>query len=139
MLLPFQMGILCYTTPSVSATKQLFNIIACPAGVWRFRREGRLLLPLTLLIALGTLPVVFIGAIIRATILQDTGRFMIFVSVVLAYIGVCLLCDKKGKARNKSQGKCIITDARLKGFSFIYGNKEYKVNLPEIIIMSVII
>lgn len=139
LLLPFQMGVLGYTTPSVSATNQLFNIIACPAGVWRFWREGRLLAPLTLLIALGTLPGVFIGAVARTTILRETGRFMIFVSMLLAYVGARLLLDKKGKTRNKSGGRCAITASSLKGFTFRYGDGEYKVKSPVIIVMSVVV
>ena len=35
LLLPFQMSFLGYTTPSVSATNQLFNIVAIPSGVIR--------------------------------------------------------------------------------------------------------
>lgn len=38
LLLPFQMSILGYTNPSVSATNQFFNVIACPSGVWRYWR-----------------------------------------------------------------------------------------------------
>lgn len=33
LLLPFQMSVLGYTHPSVSATNQLFNIVAIPSGV----------------------------------------------------------------------------------------------------------
>ena len=61
LLLPFQMSVLGYVNPSVSATNQFFNVLACPAGVWRYWREGRLLWPLTLVVALGTLPGVFAG------------------------------------------------------------------------------
>ena len=32
LLLPFQMSFLGYTAPSVSATNQLFNIVAIPSG-----------------------------------------------------------------------------------------------------------
>ncbi len=71
LLLPFQMSVLGYTNPSVSATNQFFNVLACPAGVWRYWREGRLLWPLTLMVALGTLPGVFAGTLIRINLLPD--------------------------------------------------------------------
>jgi uncharacterized protein len=61
LLLPFQMSFLGYTAPSVSATNQLFNIVAIPSGVWRYYREGRMVWPLTLVVIVGTLPGVFIG------------------------------------------------------------------------------
>ena len=46
LLLPFHMSVLGYVNPSVSATNQFFNILACPPGVWRYWREGRLIWPL---------------------------------------------------------------------------------------------
>lgn len=62
LLLPFQVSILGYVTPSVSATNQVFNILAIPSGVYRFIREGRMLWPLTWAVIIGPLPGVFIGA-----------------------------------------------------------------------------
>ena len=87
LLLPFQMSVLGYTNPSVSATNQFFNIVACPAGVLRYWREGRLLWPVALTIALGTLPGVFLGALIRLNWLPDPQRFKLFAGAVLLYIG----------------------------------------------------
>lgn len=56
LLLPFQMSFLGYTNPSVSATNQLYNIVAIPSGVYRFCREGRMVWPLTWVVVAGTLP-----------------------------------------------------------------------------------
>ncbi|MFA6499933.1 MAG: sulfite exporter TauE/SafE family protein, partial [Desulfurivibrionaceae bacterium] len=61
LLLPFQMSFLGYTNPSVSATNQVFNIVAIPSGVYRYWREGRVVWPLTWIVVFGTLPGVFIG------------------------------------------------------------------------------
>ena len=47
LLLPFQMSVLGYTHPSVSATNQLYNIVAIPSGVYRYWKEGRMVWPLT--------------------------------------------------------------------------------------------
>ncbi|MFZ3047628.1 MAG: TSUP family transporter, partial [Desulfatirhabdiaceae bacterium] len=47
LLLPFQMSFLGYVNPSVSATNQLYNIVAIPSGVYRYWREGRMVWPLT--------------------------------------------------------------------------------------------
>jgi hypothetical protein len=59
LLLPFQVSFLNYTAPSVSATNQVFNIVAIPSGVYRYIREGRMLWPLTWAVIIGTLPGVF--------------------------------------------------------------------------------
>ena len=57
------MTFLGYTHPSVSATNQLFNIVAIPSGVYRYWKEGRMVWPLTAVVVIGTLPGVFIGAL----------------------------------------------------------------------------
>ena len=56
LLLPFQVSFLGYTAPSVSATNQVFNIVAIPSGVYRYIREGRMMWPLTWAVIIGTLP-----------------------------------------------------------------------------------
>ena len=47
LLLPFQMSVLGFTSPAVSSTNQLYNIVAIPSGVWRYIKEGRMVWPLT--------------------------------------------------------------------------------------------
>ncbi len=87
LLLPFQMSYLGFTSPSVSSTNQLFNIVAIPSGVYRYIKEGRMVWPLTWAVILGTLPGVFIGAIIRLKYLPDAKDFKLFAAFVLFYIG----------------------------------------------------
>ena len=79
LLLPFQVSFLGYTAPSVSATNQVFNIVAIPSGVYRFIKEGRMLWPLTWAVIIGTLPGVFIGAWVRIEYLPDPKNFKAFV------------------------------------------------------------
>lgn len=98
LLLPFQMSVLGFTTPAVSSTNQLFNIVAIPSGVWRYIREGRMVWPLTWIVVVGTLPGVFIGAIVRVKYLPDPGAFKVFAGLVLLYIGVRLAKDLFKKA-----------------------------------------
>ncbi len=87
LLLPFQMSILGITSPSVSATNQLFNVVAIPSGVVRYIREGRMVLPLTGLVVAGTLPGVLLGTLIRVRYLPDPSRFKLFAAMVLLTIG----------------------------------------------------
>ena len=93
LLLPFQMTFLGYTHPSVSATNQLFNIVAIPSGVYRYYREGRMVWPLTWIVICGTLPGVFVGAIVRVRYLPDPKTFKLFAAAVLLYIGLKMVRD----------------------------------------------
>ncbi|MCL7487055.1 MAG: sulfite exporter TauE/SafE family protein [Desulfobulbaceae bacterium] len=97
LLLPFQMSFLGYTNPSVSATNQLFNIVAIPSGVYRYWREGRMVWPLTWIVVAGTLPGVFIGAFVRINYLPDPRNFKLFAAAVLFYIGLKMVLDLLGK------------------------------------------
>ena len=93
LLLPFQMSFLGYSNPSVSATNQLFNVIAIPSGVYRYCKEGRMVWPLTWVVIIGTLPGVFIGAIVRIGYLPDPKNFKLFAALTLLYIGIRMVRD----------------------------------------------
>jgi hypothetical protein len=93
LLLPFQMSVLGFTSPAVSATNHLYNVIAIPSGVWRTIREGRMVWPLAAAVVVGTLPGVLIGAWVRVRFLPDPGSFKIFAGLVLGWIGIRLLRD----------------------------------------------
>ena len=99
LLLPFQMSFLNFTSPSVSSTNFVFNIVAIPSGVYRFLKEGRMAWPLTWVVIVGTLPGVFIGYYLRVLYLPDPRSFKLFVGCVLLYIGMRLLYELTGKAK----------------------------------------
>jgi uncharacterized membrane protein YfcA len=109
LLLPFQMSFLGYTAPSVSATNQLYNIVAIPSGVYRYLREGRMVWPLTWVVILGTLPGVLLGAFARIAYLPDPKNFKLFVACVLLYIGSRMARDlshgSTGDAKRKSEAR----------------------------------
>jgi len=102
LLLPFQMSCLNYTSPSVSGTNFIFNIVAIPSGVYRYIKEGRMAWPLTWVVIAGTLPGVFIGYYLRVMYLPDPRAFKLFVGCTLLYIGTRLLYEFTGKAREKT-------------------------------------
>ncbi len=108
LLLPFQMSFLGYTTPSVSATNQVFNIVAIPSGVYRYWREGRMVWPLTWVVVAGTLPGVFIGAFLRVAYLPNPKNFKLFAAAVLLYIGLKMvggLVKKKSGNADKANSE----------------------------------
>lgn len=91
LLLPFQMSVLGYVTPGVSATNLIFNLVAIPGGAYRYARERRMLWPLAGAIVAGTLPGVFIGAWVRVHYLADPRHVRLFVGLVLLYLAARLL------------------------------------------------
>lgn len=97
LLLPFQMSFLGYTTPSVSATNQLFNIVAIPSGVYQYWKEGRMVWPLTWIVIAGTLPGVLFGAIVRVNYLPDPQHFKMFAAAILLYVGTRIIRDLLGE------------------------------------------
>ncbi len=135
LLLPFQMSFLGYTSPSVSATNHVFNIIAIPSGVYRYIKEKRMLWPLARAIIIGTLPGVFIGAWVRIEYLPDPKNFKVFAGIVLLYIGWKLFKDVfLPKTKAKDNGLAVkgigfnslaVLDASLKKVSFTFQEKLY--------------
>jgi len=151
ILLPFQMSVLHYTAPSVSGTNQLYNIVAIPAGVWRYIKEGRMVWPLTWAVILGTLPGVLIGAWVRLEYLPDPENFKFFVGLVLLYIGIKLLLDtvknRKQKvpiSKNKSSEKDVQfvishTSFSLKQVAFRFSGEEYTFSVPGAFLLCFIV
>jgi uncharacterized membrane protein YfcA len=104
LLLPFQMSVLGFTTPAVSATNFVYNIVAIPSGVYRYFKEVRMAWPLTWVVIAGTLPGVFIGYYVRTLYLPDPGAFKLFVGCVLLYVGGRLLLEASFR-RNVQTGQ----------------------------------
>lgn len=165
LLLPFQMSFLNFTNPSVSATNQLYNVVAIPTGVYRYWREGRMVWPLSLIVITGTLPGVFIGAIIRVRYLPDPGHFKLFAAIILLYIALKmvldLMCKGDDMKRCNSEGdqsggmtgeidfgvinggkafssvKIITLD--MKQIIFSFSGKIFKIPVPGVFILSLIV
>ena len=91
LLLPFQVSVLGFTSPAVSPTNLFYNIVAIPSGVYRYMREKRMAWPLAWVIIIGTLPGIFIGAVLRIRYLPDPKNFKFFAGCVLLYIGLRLV------------------------------------------------
>ena len=69
-LLPVQLTVLGVPNPAVTPTNLLYNVIAGPGALVRYRRSGHLRGPLTRLLLLGTIPGVILGALIRCSCSQ---------------------------------------------------------------------
>lgn len=87
LILPFQVSVLGFTSPAVTPTNLVFNVIGIPSAVYKYFREGRMNWPLAWNIIVGTFPGLFVGGIIRIVYLPDPGPFKLFAGCVLLYIG----------------------------------------------------
>ena len=103
LLLPFQVSVLHFTSPAVSATNFVYNIVAIPSGVYRYMKEGRMAWPLAWIVIIGTLPGVLIGYYLRVLYLPDPRAFKLFVGLVLLYIGGRLAYELTPRGRRGKQ------------------------------------
>jgi uncharacterized membrane protein YfcA len=97
LILPFQVSVLNFTTPAVSPTNLVFNIVGIPSAIYRYFREGRMAWPLAWNIIVGTVPGLFLGGVIRIWYLPDPRAFKLFVGCVLLYIGGRMLFQTLGR------------------------------------------
>jgi uncharacterized membrane protein YfcA len=150
LLLPFQMSVLGFTSPAVSPTNLVYNIVAIPGGVYRYFREGRMLFPLAFIIIAGSLPGIIAGGFIRLEYLPDPKLFKVFAGLVLFYVGFRMFIDLiKSREKQNSRSSNKSTDSnewRAKTlkfswnlYSFEFQNIVYKCRTVEIIILSLIV
>ena len=160
LLLPFQMSVLGYTSPSVSSTNQLYNIVAIPSGVYRYCKEGRMVWPLTWAVVVGTLPGVLIGAFVRVTGLRDPRNFKLFAAAVILYIAVKMIKDllkqssvSKDSTQSSATSKSgplaatfgnpaatvTITQCNLRRIGYTFQGETYDVSLKGIFILCFIV
>ncbi len=90
LLLPVQVSILGTPSPAITPTNLLYNVIATPGGLVRYWRTGALSGGLARTLALGTLPGVIIGAVIRVEYLAGPKAFLVIVAIVLLPLGAWL-------------------------------------------------
>jgi uncharacterized membrane protein YfcA len=128
LLLPFQMNVLGFTSPAVSATNQLYNLVAIPGGVVRYVREGRMVWPLTTALIVGTVPGVVLGAVVRVQYLPDPRGFRIFAGLVLLYLGTRMVLTLAGNRRGPAtapppalQTTAVTTVERAHLLEVVYG------------------
>ncbi|MEZ0344037.1 MAG: sulfite exporter TauE/SafE family protein [Caldimicrobium sp.] len=141
LLLPFQLSVLGFTSPSVSATNHLYNVVAIPSGVYRYWREKRFYFPLTLLITLGTFPGVVIGYFLRISLFQNVKNFKLLVGMVLLFIGAKLFYDLLFPPKDLSFSPEAPTTHtfNFRNLIFEYGGRIYSLSTPLLIIISFVI
>jgi uncharacterized membrane protein YfcA len=147
LLLPFQVSFLGFTSPAVSPTNLVYNIVSIPSGVWRYLKEGRMVWPLTWVVIAGTLPGVVAGGFIRLEWLPEPGPFKVFVACVLLYIGARMFWDlaarrgRPGTAKDPAGAGAAAFVVKLRYFSwrrlsFDFAGQNHTCSTPGIFALS---
>jgi uncharacterized protein len=144
LILPFQMSVLGFVTPSVSATNFLYNVVGTPGGILRYMREKRMVWPLALAITIGTLPGVLVGYYIRVRFLPDPRSFKLFVGIILLYIGVRVIkkiIPAGGPAAPGANGNFNISNVTysLSRMGFDFQARRVDFSVAAIVILSLIV
>jgi uncharacterized membrane protein YfcA len=103
-LLPIQLTVLHVPGPTATPTNLLFNIIAIPGALARYRTHAPLRSPLTTVLLIGTLPGVVIGALIRIFAIPGPHAFRTAVAAILLPLGIWL-CRQGTHHANTPPGK----------------------------------
>jgi uncharacterized protein len=98
-LLPVQLSVLHVPNPAVTPTNLLYNIIATPGALLRYRSSGQLTGSLARRLVAGAVPGVLVGAVIRVFVLPGERPFRLAAGVVLFSIGVWLIRRTAATAR----------------------------------------
>jgi uncharacterized membrane protein YfcA len=89
-LLPVHLSVFGVPSPAVTPTNLLYNVVAGPGALWRYRRGGALRDPLVRRLVAGTLPGVVAGAAIRVYALPGPGVFRVLTAALLLPLGLWL-------------------------------------------------
>lgn len=95
LMVPFQMSVLGYVTPSVSATNLVFNLVAIPGGVWRYAQEKRVDWQLAWVITAGTFPGMLAGWWLRLHWLLEPRTFKPFVGLLSLWLSTRLVWHRR--------------------------------------------
>ena len=145
LILPFQMSVLGFVSPAVSATNLVYNVVAIPSGVYRYVREGRLIWPLTWIVVVGTLPGLVLGVFIRLTYLPNPKPFKAFVGCVLLYIGARLFWDivkAPGKTQPKEKPKdwsVVVEEFSYRRLAFLFQGQRHECPTVGVFILSLVV
>jgi uncharacterized membrane protein YfcA len=90
-LLPVQLSVLGVANPAVTPTNLMYNVIAGPGALLRYRSGGRLDRPLTARLLAGTVPGVILGAVVRVHLVPGQRAFRTVAGLVLLVLGAWLL------------------------------------------------
>ncbi len=143
LIMPFQIEFLGYTSPSVSATNQFYNLIAIPSSLYRYYKEKRLLMPLALAILCGLIPGSITGTFIRSFLLTDQKDFRLFSFFIFLYLTFSMIKDYLRKDTKKTKPKdpysLQIIESNKLSCTFSFDGNTYTYNARAMVFITAII
>jgi uncharacterized membrane protein YfcA len=140
LLVPFQMSVLGFASPSASATNLVFNILAIPGGIYRYGRENRLFWPLALVITAGGAPGTFAGAWLRTHWLAERAAFEPFAAAILAWLAWRMLADvRRGPPSAPASRVVSLATLTWRGVCFRHSEAEYAFGVPSMLFFSFLV
>lgn len=130
LILPFQVSVLGFTSPAVTPTNLVFNVVGIPSAVYRYFREGRMNWPLAWNIIVGTFPGLFLGGIIRIVYLPDPRPFKLFAGLVLLYIGGRMLYQVIAQRGQETAAK--VAETKMRQQATATGPRDGDLNKPSV-------
>lgn len=140
LLVPVQISLLDITTPRVTATNLMFNVLSTPGGILSFRLHRTLDARLVRTILTGTVPAVILGSVLRVTLFQGLSTFKAFVGIVLVVLGANLVLQtihvREGSpvGRELPEGGAVVALAGAAGLiGGIYGISGGSIIAPALV------
>ena len=120
-LLPVQLSVFGVPNPAVTPTNLLFNVVAGPGALWRYRHDGALHGDLARRLVLGTLPGVVIGAAVRVFALPGPDVFRLLIAALLLPLGLWLCLRTLTPTRHRPPPAGELTPHTLTGLALAVG------------------
>jgi hypothetical protein len=103
LLLPFQVSVLGTPSPAVTPTNLLYNVVATPGALYRYRRQHQTGGRLALILITGTLPGVIAGSVIRVELVPGPRVFDLLVAALLLPLGIWLAATRPARKPGPDQ------------------------------------
>ncbi|MFF5158458.1 sulfite exporter TauE/SafE family protein [Streptomyces sp. NPDC000348] len=120
-LLPVHLSVFAVPNPAITPTNLLFNVVAGPGALWRYRRDGALRGGLARRLAAGTLPGVVLGAAIRVFALPGPGVFRLLIAALLLPLGLWLCTRTLASATRRPAAEAEPSPAVLTALALAVG------------------
>lgn len=117
MLVPLQLTVLDVPTAKIPPTNLIFNAISTPGATVRHYRRKNIDFELVKWLAVGTLPGVVLGAVLRVEVFASEDAFKAIVAGVLVVLGVWILLGKKPP----KDARDTLTPAQMVAIAFFAG------------------
>ncbi|MCF1593194.1 sulfite exporter TauE/SafE family protein [Streptomyces muensis] len=120
-LLPVQLSVFAVPNPAITPTNLLFNVVAGPGALWRYRHDDALRGDLARRLVSGTLPGVVLGAAVRVFALPGPDVFRLLISALLLPLGLWLCLRTLAPQRHRPPPEGELSPRTLTGLALAVG------------------